>query len=1328
MKNSSAFTALTFVGAAVSAVPSAPAIAPGPTCKGGNSGSKSHGNNDKSDGFVLVRRSRRHAGKVAKKEAPEEQSFPPLPNLRGAGNQELMESAIGFVDPFGLSQISPQDNLVMWARTKQSVRQRTAGSAEARIFVGRGRVSQRKLAMKAAGPKKAKPATISRVSPLSDNDGWATHSDGSHSGDEGVCGSPARPISPITAPATVMLPVPADVPGRFNGRVHQTPADGSCGAHALWEALKHLAETRCVQLVLPDSAEELREVLVDDIRENLDVVNDEFPISLRTSITEEYLLQVSVYGSRQQLHNPDLVATTGDSGILVQTVDDYLAIMAMPHTHLDEFMLAAAARIWQVRVAVLERHGKRVTTDHMQFVPRRRVGELRTVFIARRGWHFEWAHANSSPCADGRCAVINRRVSAQHTPFHACSSMDAVSLRVPIVEPPPRQFPSGSRPSAGDETVLKVLVDQLCEEYPDLSPDRASAALRLTKQNGRFNLYAAARVLPGREGAPIVLHSPDTNSGASEKQTNVGGSTAGDASSTWIDAGSETSNVSGDWDGPGSEGDKELRAGTVDKHFTSSRSSGAAAATHYHPTPAAARAAAHTCGQREHHQRESEVAGANAGMDPLSLVQGSLVDQAIQFASHTISLTAKRSIEEARATLCKQMALCGDLTVAAQRACRELMDGTPVDAAPAQSDLPTGGGLRLVERQFGAEGRTPSVCAIAKRNRANDEREGPHQRHLFDDALAMQMRNAGGGLTAEQRLTTGIRRTEQHLFREAQTAERTTARRLQQQLDEADDGGDGSTPASAALVPGNAQTIRGATQQGAAPAPKAPRAAFHASPSVRVAQQMQLKRELAASGGGTTGAILVVNSAGSKLPTWKAGAEADGRGFNWKTKQRMVHAWEAYQMSEGLHAPKSFKSMIDTDLIPLICAECNLDEGDWEVLDDVTLLIAIEDKLKPHDAMDFTVQLKLVPFDHNAQKGSLTQRYRLFAEAFLSKVSEAKAAGFVLPENVIKLAFTRALNGNALLQGWLEQEKWVSVAVAHRRITNSLKMVDAYHTLQSMSGDQAVQSPVQQPQHGAPQQPVQPQNVQQPAQQQHAQQQQGFQQQVQQILPQAGAPQQFRRNNRFDARLNLAIQQALAGYQQAVIQQQNQAPAAALPPATAGSVNVGFQAGQERKPLQLPPFPGLDARGLHWHVHSAALGCKTFPCNVPFCQACGVHHHSANECRKRFYNNPGANHSGYWSEQRPGGAPLRNQTPPTANAAVQFGAPPFPIPYSLNGNRPSQTVAPGGAAPAHQAAPAHHAMPAHQAASPQQGHVNNYAAQQQPPPQNDGGSHEGKSL
>ena len=49
-----------------------------------------------------------------------------------------------------------------------------------------------------------------------------------------------------------------------------------------------------------------------------------------------------------------------------------------------------------------------------------------------------------------------------------------------------------------------MLVEQLLEEHPGLSPDRAEAALKLTKQNCRYNLYKAAAVLPGQEGAPMM--------------------------------------------------------------------------------------------------------------------------------------------------------------------------------------------------------------------------------------------------------------------------------------------------------------------------------------------------------------------------------------------------------------------------------------------------------------------------------------------------------------------------------------------------------------------------------------------------------------------------------------------------------------------------------------------------------------------------------------------------------------------------------------------------------------------------------------------------------
>jgi hypothetical protein len=987
-----------------------------------------------------------------------------------------------------------------------------------------------------------------------------------------------------------------------------------------------------------------------------------------------------------------LAAATGQSGVIIQSVEDYLDIMGMPHTHIDEFVLAAVARTWEVRVAVLERRGQRITTENTQFVPNRRIEEERTIFIVRRGSHFEWAHSNSAPCKNTRCAMENKRVSAQHVPFQACISIDDT----PTVATSDRPVSLGAQPTSGGDAVFQALREQLLEEYPHLSPDRAEAALRLTKQNGRFSIYRASRVLPGREGAPIVLTPPSGSSG-SDKRVSFSSSKASNTSSDWIDPGSDASGSERETSGPftpHNEGD----GCAIQAHQQQATCSGAM------PSTGSQQLGGGGCCSAGSHQHErggccAENVGQN-NTDSVAPWDSHLVDQAIQFASQTVSLSAKCSFEDARAALCKHITLCGNLTVAAQRAFQELMDGAPVDVVIPPANLPTGGGLRLVERTFGAEGRTQSAQAMAKRSRGDDRSTSPPQWHLFDNALAEQMRNAGANLTAEQRLSTGIRRTEQQLFRDAQVAERATARRLQQQLDEADNEGDGNTPASAALVPGNAKTMRGVTHPNVAvPTSATSRATFHSSPHVRVAQQMKIKREQAASAPNGAGAVLVVNSAGSKLPVWRAGAESEGRGFNWRTKQKMAHAWEAYQMSEGLHAPKSFKSMIDNDLIPTICAECNLEENDWEVLDDVTLLVAIEEKLRPHDAMDFTVQLKQIHFDHNVQKGTVTQRYRIFAEAFLGKVSEARAAGFMLPENVVKLAFTRALQGNALLQGWLEQEKWTSVGAAHRRITNSLKMVDAYQTLQTMSGAQ----PGQQPQPAQqPQQQVAPPQPAPPAQQlQVAPPQQG-QQQAQPAAPAAEQPAGFRRQQRFNNQVQAAVNAALAGYRAAHMRQDPPAPVPAAP----ANINVGFKAATDRRPLQLPPFPGLDARGLHWHVHSALLGCKSFPCTAPFCQACGVHHHSADECRKRFYNNPGANHSGYWSEQRPNTAPLRNQAPVTSNVAVQSGTPPFPTPHTMHGRINATPAA------------------ANNTASTQSGSADGYAAQQQPA--ND--KSDGKSL
>jgi hypothetical protein len=80
-----------------------------------------------------------------------------------------------------------------------------------------------------------------------------------------------------------------------------------------------------------------------------------------------------------------------------------------------------------------------------------------------------------------------------------------------------------------------------------------------------------------------------------------------------------------------------------------------------------------------------------------------------------------------------------------------------------------------------------------------------------------------------------------------------------------------------------------------------------------------------------------------------------------------------------------------------------------------------------------------------------------------------------------------------------------------------------------------------------------------------------------------------------------------------------------------------------------------------------------------------MHGHTVDECRKRIFNNPAINKSGYWTEQKPGCVPLRFPKP-TVNAAIQAQqqqqSPSFPIPHTLHGV-PQQPA--GGAAVNHAA-------------------------------------------
>jgi hypothetical protein len=135
-----------------------------------------------------------------------------------------------FKDPFGVT--------IPTARTKQTARIGTRGSSYAFCKGAQQDAMKASAAPAHRVVRSLKPkATLPRNAYVDPEP-----SDGSDSGWETANEvSPPPPNDGPTAPKTNSV---VDVPCRFNGRIHKTPADGSCGAHALWEALRHLASSK----------------------------------------------------------------------------------------------------------------------------------------------------------------------------------------------------------------------------------------------------------------------------------------------------------------------------------------------------------------------------------------------------------------------------------------------------------------------------------------------------------------------------------------------------------------------------------------------------------------------------------------------------------------------------------------------------------------------------------------------------------------------------------------------------------------------------------------------------------------------------------------------------------------------------------------------------------------------------------------------------------------------------------------------------------------------------------------------------------------------------
>jgi hypothetical protein len=564
--------------------------------------------------------------------------------------------------------------------------------------------------------------------------------------------------------------------------------------------------------------------------------------------------------------------------------------------------------------------------------------------------------------------------------------------------------------------------------------------------------------------------------------------------------------------------------------------------------------------------------------------------------------------------------------------------------------------------------------------------------HYWQHHLAATAATPRGAMTAEQHAAAVSKVASKLLHYEACNAASSSAKLLPQVMLQ-------PAPAATELLPKDFQTPQPKmplpTVAMAPPAPPAQNYLVHSSPAVRMAAARAAQSQLARSSATT---VVVMASNQSKLLQWKAGSERECRGFYWSTKLAVQQAWEQYNTSEDMHSYRTFKSTIHCTMVPVICAELTITRDQFDKISDAELIDLVDKKLKPTGPADYLIKMRQIKFDTTEPSTtSLLHRYRAFAEPFLQLLAEATEAGCPINEESAKLAFKEQCRGSNLMMMWLQEDRWSNASTAHSRIMTHLKNYNTLVTLQSLNGQNFPQQ--------APVQGQQQQQVALPAIQQQQQAAPQAIQQQQQAPFAAGQPVQqqhpyysLQQRNEYKRQKMLSMQPAVQAFQpqapQAPPAAQQAVPMPMRPFQQPNSLfqpqqqqqvqaNLSFQPQQQQQvPMQannmmspqqpaqpLYDQPGLDHRGPHWHPIGAK--CRFNPCNSPFCQGCGEHGHSAENCKKRG-KHANWNYSGYYSEQRPGQGPLIYDGP--AKLPLQFPAPaqappatsalPFPTPHT----------------------------------------------------------------
>ena len=217
----------------------------------------------------------------------------------------------------------------------------------------------------------------------------------------------------------------------------------------------------------------------------------------------------------------------------------------------------------------------------------------------------------------------------------------------------------------------------------------------------------------------------------------------------------------------------------------------------------------------------------------------------------------------------------------------------------------------------------------------------------------------------------------------------------------------------------------------------------HASPAVKLARD----RETASAKPATNQTLVVFEQV--KPLMWKQGPEAESKGFVWSTYTSIKTSWELCN-NDRSKPYRSFKTFVDPRFIQTVCRETATDRANWELISDAELITKIEDKLRPKDSTSFFLRMKALRISTDPSF-TLGQRYRVFADAFMSAVNDAQEAGTPIAEEAVKLSFRLACNGNALLQMWLGAIKWSTLDAAHCLLIEELRKMECVELYQSLN-------------------------------------------------------------------------------------------------------------------------------------------------------------------------------------------------------------------------------------------------------------------------------------